>query len=155
MRFAPFIALGFLALAACGVASEEPNDNASSDVMAASDAGSVAENDISGIYFGRVGNDSSYLELTQSGGTVTGTACERPGHDCYPLVNGTIVNGRFTASYSWIENGRTETIAIDLIPDAVPGPSRLIGTYKASKCNCTLQASLNHYADASHLPIWD
>ena len=146
MRFAPFMALGLLA--ACGVPSTEANDNASSDVIAASD--------ISGIYFGRVGHDSSYLELTQSGGIITGTACERPGHDCYPLVNGTIVNGRLTAGYSWIENGRTETVAIDLAPTAGPGPSPLVGTYTASKCNCTLQASLNFYANASDIPPhWD
>lgn len=96
---------------------------------------------VTGVWAGKVGNDGSYLDLTQTGGTVTGTACEAPGKQCYPLTGGSVAGDTFTGAYSWDENGKTQTVTMNL---KVAADNRSMqGTYVSTKCGgCTLQAAL-------------
>lgn len=96
---------------------------------------------MTGLWAGKVGNDGSYLDLTQTGGTVTGTACEAPGKQCYPLTGGSVAGDTFTGAYSWDENGKTQTVTMNL---KVAADNRSMqGTYVSTKCGgCTLQAAL-------------
>lgn len=96
---------------------------------------------VTGLWAGKVGNDGSYLDLTQSGATVTGTACEAPGKQCYPLSGGNVAGDTFSGAYSWDENGKTQTVTMNM---KVAADNRSMqGTYVSTKCGgCTLQAAL-------------
>jgi hypothetical protein len=103
----------------------------------------VAAN-FTGQWSGTAGDDSTYLDLTQTGSSVEGSACERPGMDCMAIVNGTTSGRELTFSYSWLEEGATYTVtaALELSADG----SAVDGRYTSSKCSCSLDVRLTRVA---------
>jgi hypothetical protein len=95
---------------------------------------------VTGKWQGAAGGDSSYLELTQANGAVTGNACEGPGKDCYTINSGKMADRVFTGNYGWTENGKQETVGMSLTLSA-DGKS-LTGPYVISKCSCTRTVTL-------------
>ena len=78
--------------------------------------------------------NGAYLDITQSGSSVSGQACEWYEHDCYPLDNGTLSGAALTFDYSWTEAGTTYTVNASLALSA--DGNTLSGSYHSSKCNC-------------------
>jgi hypothetical protein len=125
MRRRLAVALGSLLLFGCG--SSDGDDDA------------VAGN-FTGQWSGTAGGDSTYLDLTQTGNGVEGSACERPGMDCMTIMDGRTSGRVLTFSYSWLEpsDGETYTVTADIDLDA--HGSALEGSYTRSKCSCSLDA---------------
>lgn len=77
-----------------------------------------------------LGDGVGYLELTQSGATVSGVACEAYGKDCYEVQSGAYVDGVFSYYYTF------DSYRVDA--ELVLSNSKLTGTYHSDKCNCDL-----------------
>lgn len=91
---------------------------------------------VTGAWAGAVGNDGSYLDLTQTGASVTGTACTQPGKACFPITDGAVSGDRFTGKYAT----GTDSVTMDM---KVAADNRSMqGTYAMTKCGCTEQVAL-------------
>jgi len=92
--------------------------------------------EVGGNWVGGGSGESTYLELQQSGSAVTGQACERPGHDCYPIKDGKLSGQSLTFCYEFDTHKVTATLTL-----SVDGKT-LTGSYHSTKCNCDLAVSL-------------
>ena len=118
----PLLCCLLLAVVACGTDSD-------------SGQASASDQSYSGTWKGECAGEGVYLTLEQDGITLTGTHCEKPGRDCYPLINGHVSGGTLSFNYAF----GSHSVTAELTPD---GPDRLVGTYKSTKASGSLPAEL-------------
>lgn len=107
-------------------------------VVVASCAGEVGSADVTGNWCGRdvaakeqcQGDEVEYLELVQSGSSVTGRICEAYDKDCAPIDGGSLDGDKLTFTYS----PRTVGGKVNLV---LRGDT-LVGAIHSDKCACEL-----------------
>ena len=88
-------------------------------------------------------SDSMYLKIKEVEGNVSGIACERPGHDCYAIVNGKLVERQFTFHYRFVEHGTEYKVESRLI--LADDGDGLIGTATSTKAKGSFKVSLKRH----------
>jgi hypothetical protein len=93
---------------------------------------------VTGAWSGTVGKNATYLDLTQTGSTVTGKACDAPGSatGCFDITNGLVAGDQFTGKYAAKDDNVTMTLKV-----AIDGKT-MQGTYAMTKCACSENAIL-------------
>lgn len=76
------------------------------------------------------GDEVEYLELSQTGSTVTGQICEAYGKDCAPIENGKLEGSKLTFGFS------PETVGG--LADLTLSGDTLSGNLHSDKCGCEL-----------------
>ena len=106
--------------------------------------GSSGLSDVSGAWCGAnvatavecVGDEVGYLELTQSGETVSGQSCEAFEHDCQAVQAGTFSGNHLSYFYTF------DVYRVDASFD-VASATTLHGTFHSDKCNCDQPLTLH------------
>lgn len=96
----------------------------------------VGSQDVTGNWCGRdvaakeqcQGDEVEYLELVQSGSTVTGQICEAYDKDCAPIDGGKLEARKLTFTYSPTTVGGKVDLQLE--------GDTLVGTIHADKCGC-------------------
>lgn len=94
--------------------------------------------DVTGKWCGRevsapeqcLGDEVEYLELVQSGSTVTGQICEAYGKDCAPIENGTLEGTKLRFDFSPATVGGKADLQLS--------GNQLSGALHSDKCSCEL-----------------
>jgi len=81
------------------------------------------------------GDEALFLDLVQSGETVTGHYCEAYGKDCYELQSGKFVGGRLTFFY---------TFGVDRVDAELhAAQNTLTGTFTTTKASAPIPVTLH------------
>lgn len=83
-----------------------------------------------------VGDEVMYVELQESGGKVTGGACEAFGKECYALQAGVRSGQKVTYFYEFAGYRVTADLDFDL-------GNGLSGSYFSTKCGCEVPVTLH------------
>ena len=75
-----------------------------------------------------LGDEVEYLELTQTGNSVTGIACEAYQKDCYAVQSGLFESGALSYYYTF------DSFRVDA--DLTLTNGTLTGSYHSDKCDC-------------------
>jgi hypothetical protein len=109
-----------------------------------SPGGAAASANVSGNWCGAsvdaatacTGDSVVYVELAQTGSSVTGTACEYYRSGCSTIENGTVLSNRLTYYYTFGPDSVTADFTV-----AADGRS-MTGTYASTKCGCQIAETL-------------
>jgi hypothetical protein len=82
------------------------------------------------------GSQVVYVEMAQSGSTVTGTACEYYRSGCYAIQDGFVAGNRLTFDYTFAPDSVTADFTV-----AADGRS-MTGAYTSTKCGCQIPETL-------------
>ncbi len=102
-----------------------------------------ADVDVTGSWCGRPassreqcqGDEVEYLDLVQSGQSVSGRICEAYDKDCQVIQSGAIENGRLSFFYEFGGYRGDASFETD-------GDNTLRGAIRSSKCNCSVALSM-------------